>query len=95
MARRVVVEGWTLTAAAVAGGVSVRCARRWVGRYRLAGDPGLCDRSSAPRRVANRTPDDRVAAIVALRQLRMTAAEIAEALGMALSTVSVVLKRRG
>jgi transposase InsO family protein len=33
--------------------------------------------------------------IVALRQLRMTAAEIAETLGMALSTVSVILKRRG
>jgi transposase InsO family protein len=45
--------------------------------------------------VWNRTPDDRVAAILALRRLRMTAAEIAETLGMALSTVSVVLKRQG
>ena len=33
--------------------------------------------------------------IVALRQLRMTAAEIAETLAMPLSTVSVVLKRNG
>jgi len=32
---RVVVEGWTLAAAAEAAGVSVRCARKWVGRYRL------------------------------------------------------------
>ena len=40
-------------------------------------------------------PDDRVAVIVLLRQLRMTAAEIAETLAMPLSTVSVVLKRRG
>jgi transposase InsO family protein len=32
---------------------------------------------------------------MALRRLRMTAAEIAEILGMALSTVSVVLKRQG
>jgi transposase InsO family protein len=46
-------------------------------------------------RVANRTPADRVAVIVALRQLRMTAAEIAETLAMPLSTVSVVLKRHG
>ena len=37
LARLVVVEGWTLTAAAEAAGVSVRCARKWVGRYRLAG----------------------------------------------------------
>jgi transposase len=81
LARRVVDEGWTLRAAAEAAGVSVRCARKWVGRYR-DGDRRLHDRSSAPRRVANRTPSDRIAVIVLLRQLRMTAAEIAETLQM-------------
>jgi transposase InsO family protein len=91
----VVVEGWTVAAAAASVGVSVRCARKWVGRYRLEGVAGLCDRSSAPRRVANRTPDDRVEAIVKLRHLRFTAAEIAETLGMALSTVSGILTRLG
>lgn len=95
LARRVVVEDWTLTAAAAAAGVSVRCARKWVGRYRAEGEPGLADRSSAPRRVANRTPADRVAVIVLLRGLRFTAAEIAETLGLALSTVSGILTRRG
>ena len=95
LARRVLEQGWTVTAAASAAGVSVRCARKWVARYRAAGEAGLLDRSSAPRRVANRTPADRVAVIVALRQLRMTAAEIAETLAMPLSTVSVVLKRNG
>ena len=95
LAERVLVEGWTVRAAAGAAGVSVRCARKWVGRYRLAGEAGLVDRSSAPRRVANRTSPERVAAIVKLRQLRMTAAEIAETLAMPLSTVSVVLKRNG
>jgi transposase InsO family protein len=92
---RVLVKGWTLTAAAEAAGVSVRCARKWVGRYRLEGEAGLLDRSSAPKRVANRTPAERVAVIVALRQLRMTAAEIAETLSMPISTVSVVLRRQG
>src|SRR5436309_3193348 len=92
---RVLVQGWTLRAAAEAAGVSVRCARKWLGRYRLEGEAGLFDRSSAPRRVANRTPLDRVAVIVLLRQLRMTAAEIAETLAMPLSTVSAVLKRNG
>jgi transposase InsO family protein len=95
LARRVVVEGWTLSAAAEAAGVSVRCTRKWAGRYRSEGERGLLDRSSAPKRVANRTPADRVEAIAALRRLRMTAAEIAELLGMALSTVSVILKRQG
>jgi transposase len=74
LARRVVVEGWTLTAAAAASGVSPRCARKRVGRYREEGEAGLCDRSSAPRRVANRTPAERVAVIVSLRGLRFTAA---------------------
>jgi transposase InsO family protein len=94
LARRVVEDGWTLRAAAEAAGVSVRCARKWVGRYRV-GDRLLHDRSSAPRRVANRTPADRVEVVVLLRRLRMTAAEIAETLAMPLSTVSVVLKRQG
>jgi transposase InsO family protein len=91
----VVVEGWTLTAAAAAAGVSVRCARKWVGRYRFEGEAGLLDRSSAPRRVANRTAQERVDAIVKLRRLRFTAVEIAETLGMALSTVSGILTRIG
>src|SRR5437588_5246661 len=95
LARRVVVEGWTLTAAAEAAGVSVRCAGKWVGRYRCEGERGLFDRSSAPRRVANRTAPERVEAIQALRRLRMTAAEIAETLRMPLSTVSAVLTRSG
>jgi transposase InsO family protein len=95
LAERVAVEGWTLTAAAEAADVSVRCARKWVARFREQGEPGLRDRSSAPRRVWNRTAADRVAGIVALRRLRMTATEIAETLAMPLSTVSAVLKREG
>jgi transposase InsO family protein len=95
LAERVVVEGWTLAAAAAAAGVSVRCARKWVGRYRLEGERGLSDRSSAPTRVANRTSEERVRVIVLLRRLRFTAAEIAESLGMALSTVSGILTRLG
>jgi transposase InsO family protein len=95
LAERVLEQGWTVSAAAGAAGVSVRCARKWVGRYKVAGEAGLVDRSSAPHRVANRTPAERVAVIVALRRLRMTAAEIAETLAMPLSTVSVVLRRNG
>jgi transposase InsO family protein len=91
----VVVDGWTVAAAAASAGVSVRCARKWVGRYRLEGLAGLRDRSSAPRRVANRTAAERVEVIVKLRRLRFTAAEIAETLGMALSTVSGILTRMG
>jgi transposase InsO family protein len=45
--------------------------------------------------VANRTDERRIEAIAALRRLRLTGAEIAQALGMALSTVSGVLTRIG
>jgi transposase InsO family protein len=95
LARRVIDERWTLTEAAAAAEVSVRCARKWVGRYRAEGELGLLDRSSAPARVANRTPEDRIRAIAALRRLRFTGPEIAELLSMALSTVSGILTRIG
>jgi transposase InsO family protein len=95
MVRRVVEQGWSLTKAAEAAEVSERTCSKWVGRYRVDGEAGLFDRSSAPRSIPHRTPEDRVEAIAALRRLRMTGAEIAFSLGMALSTVSAVLTRIG
>jgi transposase len=95
LVERVVDQGWSLSAAATAAGVSTRCARKWVARYREQGAQGLVDRCSAPRLVWNRSAADRVEAIVRLRRLRFTAAEIAETLGMALSTVSGILTRLG
>jgi transposase InsO family protein len=95
LAERVVGQGWTVVAAASSAGVSVRCARKWVSRFRAAGEAGLVDRSSAPHRVANRTDQKRVEVIVKLRGLRMTAAEIAETLQMPLSTVAGILTRIG
>jgi hypothetical protein len=68
---------------------------KWVARYRAEGDGGLRDRSSAPHEIPHRTPADRVEVIDYLRWLRMTGAEIAECLVMALSTVLAVLKRIG
>jgi transposase len=97
--RRLIVarveEGWSLAAAAEAAGVSERTAAKWLARWRMDGEAGLVDRSSAPRRRPTRLAADRVAAIEALRCLRMTAAEIAECLSMALSTVSRWLRRIG
>ena len=95
IARRVLEECWSPAAAAEAAGVSEVTARKWVARFGAAGPSGLSDRSSAPRRSPNRIPATRVEAIAALRRLRMTAAEIAELLAMALSTVSLWLKRIG
>lgn len=95
LVRRIEEENWSLMAAAEAAGISERSARKWLGRWRAEGEDGLRDRSSAPKRVPSRLPADRLEAIEALRRLRMTAAEIAEVLGMALSTVSRWLRRIG
>lgn len=70
-------------------------ARKWARRYRAEDEAGLFDRSSAAQRVHNRTSEERIGAICALRRLRMTAAEIAETLGMPETTVSGILKRAG
>jgi hypothetical protein len=66
-----------------------------VRRYRAEGEAGLLDRSSAARRVHNRTPEDRIEVIAALRRVRFTGAEIAELLGMPETTVSGILTRVG
>jgi transposase InsO family protein len=95
LVQRVCEQHVSVQEAAQAAGVSTRTASKWVGRYRRQGTAGLYDRSSAPHRVPNRTPPQLVRTIEALRRIRMTAAEIAEVLGLALSTVSAVLLRIG
>jgi transposase InsO family protein len=92
---RVEVGRWSLPAAAEAAGISDRTARKWLSRWRAEGPLGLVDRSSRPACVANRTEERRVEVILALRGLRMTGAEIAECLGMPVSTVSGILTRQG
>jgi transposase InsO family protein len=95
LCRRVIEQRWSVAQAAVAAGVSERTAAKWLGRYRVEGEAGLGDRSSAPGEVANRTGEERIELVAALRRLRMTAAEISEVLAMPLSTVSGILTRIG
>ena len=95
LVERIVDEGWSLTKAAEAAEVSEPTARKWARRFRAEGELGLLDRPSAANHVHNRTPEDRIQVICALRHLRMTGAEIAETLGMAQTTVSGILARSG
>jgi transposase InsO family protein/transposase len=92
---RVLVDGWSVAEAAEAAGVSERTACKWLARFRGEGEQGLLDRSSAPKNSPSRTPEERVQVIAALRRLRMTGAEIAECLDMALSTFSGILTKVG
>ena len=95
LVERVLEQDWSLTKAAEAAEVSDRTAAKWVARYVVEGEAGLLDRSSAPTVVANRTDEQRIQAIAALRRLRFTAAELAEIFAMPLSTVSGILTRSG
>jgi transposase InsO family protein len=93
LCRRVVDEGWTVAEAAEAAGCSERTGYRWLARWR--NNEPMTDRSSAPHRVVNRTPDKTVAMIEQLRRLRWTSTKIAAELGLATSTVCAVLARLG
>jgi len=95
LVQRVVEEGWSLTKAAEAAEVSEPTARKWAQRFRQEGELGLLDRPSAANYVHNRTPEDRIQVICALRHLRMSGAEIAEILAMPETTVSGILTRSG
>lgn len=90
-----VSAGWTVKAAALAAGVSPRTAHKWLGRHRLGGERRHHDRSSAPSRCPRRTSPQRLAEIEALRRQRMSGPQIARALGMARSTVGLLLRRLG
>src|SRR5690349_964093 len=86
LVRRIEEQGWTVAAAAEAGGLSCRRAYHWLGRYRTGGEPMLHDRSSAPVRCRARVSAERVAEIERLRRQRLSGPQIARRLGMARST---------
>src|SRR5687767_11187232 len=75
--------------------VSPPTVRKWVKRYLSQGVEGLVDRSSRPRRSPQRLPERIVRRIGDLRRRRWTGARIAEAMKLAVSTVSLWLRRLG
>ena len=92
---RIARQGWCVSAAARAAGISRRTAYKWVARHAREGEAGLADRSSRPHRSPGELPLEHVCCVVFLRQTRMTAARIASSLELPRSTVARVLQRRG
>ena len=82
LVRMVIEQGRSIATAAEAAGVSERTSSKWVARYRIDGEAGLLDRSSAPARVYNRTDERLVQLLAALRRLRFTAPELSDLLDM-------------
>jgi transposase len=87
-------SGWSVRQAAAASGVSERTAHVWLNRWR-SGDRQLQDRSSAPHRCPHRLGENQIERIAQLRRERRTSPAIARILGLAVSTVGVVLRRLG
>lgn len=86
---RVREQGWSVTRAAAAHGVSRQTVYRWLGRSHVD------DRSSRPRQLGRRTSARKVAAILALRQAGWPAWRIAVYSQVPRSTVSAILARHG
>lgn len=94
LARVIVEQGWTCSAAAKMFMVSPRTAAKWAARLRAEGPAGMVDRSSRPHRSPTSTPEHLTRQIVALRRRhRLGPVQIAGRLGMAASTVHAVLVR--
>ena len=55
LAKKILIEKLTLSAAAAAFNVSRKTAAKWLRRYRTQGLPGLRDRSSRPLHSPRRT----------------------------------------
>jgi transposase InsO family protein len=93
LARFVLEQGGTRTAAAAAFRVSAKTAAKWVGRFQSAGVTGLMDRSSRPHRSPRSVPVSVVSLVMELRQRHMPGYEIARRTGLSAASVSRILRR--
>jgi transposase InsO family protein len=95
LCRRIAEQGWNISAAAEAAGVSRTTASKWLRRYRDEGLAGLEDRSSRPRRLRARVAPAALRRIYRRRRLREGPHRISWETGIARSTVYRVLARNG
>jgi transposase InsO family protein len=95
LVRRVLIEKQPVKEVSRAMGVSGRTVRKWLRRYQSAGVSSLADRSSRPRRSPRQLPRKLVQRIERLRRRKYTGLRIAEELKLAISTVSLWLRRLG
>ncbi len=86
-------SGEKIVAIAAAFGISVRTVHKWLKRHALGG--GLANRSSRPGSNSRAFSAGFEVLIARLRTFRLTALDIAGALGLARSTVARVLVRLG
>jgi transposase InsO family protein len=88
-------SGWSVAEVAAALGVDLKTVRKWRDRHAAEGEAGLLDRSSRPKASPTRLTADAERAIEALRREHLSGPAIARRLGRPVSTVGLVLRRRG
>jgi DNA-directed RNA polymerase specialized sigma24 family protein len=88
-------QGQTAGEVAKALGISRRTVQKWLGRERAEGGPGLEDRSTRPKSSPTRLAKKKLERAIALRLQRHTGQEIADRLGLPLSTVARHLAKVG
>jgi transposase InsO family protein len=95
LVQRVQAEGWRVSEAAAAFGISERTAYKWLARYRSEGATGLADRSSRPHlspRALSATDRHR---LLELRRQRWSLWRVARTVGCSLATAARHAARLG
>jgi transposase InsO family protein len=88
--------GWTIASSAESMRISRQTAHKWWRRYQEAGEAGLEDRSSRPRRCPTKTPAKVERRVVELRRRhQLGPARLAPRAGIPASTLHRVLQRHG
>jgi len=99
LSRMLIIErlkaGWTVADVARAAGITGKTVRKWRDRFDAEGPDGMADRSSRPHRSPTRLDSQAETEIEGLRRQSMTGPAIARQLRRPLSTIGVVLRRRG
>lgn len=95
LVRRVLFEDQSVREVSRSLGVSCRTVYKWIGRFKREGVRGLEDRTSRPHRMPRRLDPKLVQKIERLRRRKLTGLEIADTLRLAVSTVSLWLRRLG
>lgn len=95
LVRRVRLEGWRVRDAAHAAGISTRTAYKWLRRFADEGATSLRDRPCTAHCRPHALPAEWADLVEFFRRYRQPARAIAGQLGLARSTVSAVLARRG
>jgi transposase InsO family protein len=93
---QMIEEGWTIASSAESMRISRQTAHKWWRRYQEAGEAGLEDRSSRPRRCPTKTPPKVERRLVELRRRhQLGPARLAPRAGVPASTLHRVLQRNG